>query len=86
MLDEIPMLWSAVFFLFTALTLEEAPGSARSNTIAMALLAYAVINSIVYFAGGFVYFILAYMLAVLCVFGTTVRGKLASLHCTILSF
>ena len=61
MLDELPMLWSAVFFLFTALTLGDPPGSTRSTVIGLLLVAYAAINSMVYFAGGFVYFIIAYV-------------------------
>ena len=80
MLDELPMLWSAVFFLFTALTLGEPPNSARSTWIGLGLMAYAGINSAVYFAGGFVYFILAYIVAVVCVFASTVHHMLKPEH------
>jgi len=76
MLDELPMLWSAVFFLFTALTLGEPPNSTKSNLIGLGLMTYAIVNSIVYFTGGFVYFILAYIFAVLCVFASTARHML----------
>jgi hypothetical protein len=76
MLDEVPMLWTVVFFLFTTLTIDEAPYSPRSTALGLGLLAYALVNSAVYFAGGFVWFILAYIAAVVAVFASTARHML----------
>ena len=71
--DELPMLWSAVFFLFTVLTIDEPHGSRRTKMVGVGLAAYACANSAVYFAGGFVYFILAYILAVIGISVMTLR-------------
>jgi hypothetical protein len=76
MLDELPMLWTVVFFLFTTLTIDEAPGSRRSTALGLALACYALVNSAVYFAGGFVWFIMAYIAAVVAVFGSTAHHML----------
>ena len=49
MLDELPMLWSSLFFLFTAVTIEDKPDSMSIVYWGLVLSQFGVINTVIYF-------------------------------------
>jgi|EP00945_MAST-04E_sp_MAST-4E-sp1_P007682 dihydroceramidase len=84
MLDELPMLWSSLFFLFTVLTLGAKAESTRWWGCVLA--ACGIVSTTIYFAGGFVIFIISYIVTVASVIICTVKYASESRHADLKRF
>ena len=72
MLDEIPMLWCSLFMLYTSVSLLQLSNRHIINYIGIVLLCFGIFNTTLYFYGGFVYFIISYIITVALVIFTTI--------------
>ena len=72
MLDEIPMLWCSLFMLYTSLSLFSFSNPSCTKWLGALLLCFGMVNTALYFVGGFVYFISSYIMTVAMVVVTTI--------------
>ena len=72
MLDEIPMLWCSLFMLYTSLALFRFSNPSCTKWLGALLLCFGMLNTALYFVGGFVYFISSYIMTVAMVVFTTI--------------
>lgn len=72
-LDEVPMLWSSLIFLWIGVCNALSPTAEKqwSNLLAIVLSVFGTASTVVYFQGGFIYFITTYTLTVVSIFGVT---------------
>ena len=70
-LDEVPMLWSSLIFLWIGVCNALSPTAEKqwSNLLAIVLSVFGTASTVVYFQGGFIYFITTYTLTVVSIFG-----------------
>lgn len=73
-LDELPMLWSSLTFLYISCILSSPPAKngIPRPMLAAALAVVGSISTVCYFSGGFIYFIIAYSCTIAGIVFTTV--------------
>jgi dihydroceramidase len=81
-LDEVPMLWSSLIFLWIGLcnAMDNATEARYSTTAALCLSAMGGLSTLIYFRDGFTFFIITYIITVASIFGVTLYQLRAAVN------